>query len=140
MSNKNSNTEPSIIATDLNIQANSKEEAQQKIDTFIASVKKQAEKLKVKYKLKKIHIQLIDNDDVKELPYVIFIKPIDMTIFKLMANFSKEDSIKAHQAMADNMVLEESNPIWKEDDEIKLEVIKYLAVLSMQKKSTSMTC
>ena len=128
---------PKVVPGSAKIEASSEKEAIEAYTKIIERAKKQAKELAIKYNVSKIHIQFIDDDEGGE-PIIVFIKPITMPVFKLMASF-KEDPETAHEVLAENLVLEESSPLWKQYDDNKLEVIKFISLMALKKNSTSIT-
>lgn len=128
---------PKVVPGAATIKASSEKEALDLYTKIIEEAKVKAKELALKYNVSKIHIQFIDDDETGE-PIIVFIKPITMPVFKLMSSF-KDDAETAHEVLAENLVLEESSPLWKKYDDNKLEVIKFISLMALKKNSTSIT-
>lgn len=131
---KQEETSTNFVSKNTTIKADSEEEAIKKATSYIDEAKEKAEKLKTEHNVSSIHVLFIDHIAGGK-PIIVYIKPITIQVLALLANH-KDNAITAHEVLAQNLVLPESNPQWTRD-EYKIEVIKFLSVLALKKNSTS---
>jgi len=119
------------------IQANSEKEAIDMYTQIRDNANKFAEELADKYKVSKVYTQFLEGKDPTK-PIIVYIKPMTLPVFKLMSQY-KDDPETAHEVLAQNLVLEESDEDWEKYDDSKLEVIKFLSMLGLKKNSSYIT-